>query len=197
MSELPLSRTGTCGICMTAIDAGDASTSCEGCRSPYHAECWTENGGCAVYGCTHVPKTDGLKPLEIPPAFWGREDKDCPHCGAKIMALAVRCRHCGAEVIARPEEQAAFQRRTERRARGPILRRSAMVFLIMSLLPGLALITLVAGTLYYRGNHDEIRRLPGGTDGLYRIAIATAAAQCAILTLGVVAWWIRYAVFGD
>ena len=197
MSELPLSRTGTCGLCRTAIEAGDASTSCEGCRSPYHAECWTENGGCAVYGCTHVPKTDGLKPLEIPPAFWGREDKDCPHCGAKIMALAVRCRHCGAEVIARPEEQAAFHKRTERRARAPILRRSAVVFLIMSLLPGLSLITLVAGTLYYRGNRDEIRRLPGGTDGLYRIAIATAAAQCAILLLGVVAWWIRYAVFGN
>ena len=195
MSELPLSRTGTCGICMSAIEATDTSTTCEGCHSPYHAECWTENGGCAVYGCTHVPKTDGLKPLEIPPAYWGREDKDCPQCGAKIMALAVRCRHCGSEVVARPEEKAKFQARTERRARAPRLRGTAKVFIVLSLLPVLSLITLVAGWLYYRSNRDEIRRLPGGTDGLYRIAIVTAAAQCALLLLGVVAWSIKDAIF--
>lgn len=185
----------TCGICMSAIEASDAAASCPGCQSPYHADCWTENGGCAVYGCTHVPKTDGLKPLEIPPAYWGREDKDCPQCGAKIMALAVRCRHCGCEVVARPEAKASFQQRTERRARAPILRRAAKIFLVMALLPGFALITLTAGTFYYRGNRDEIRRLPGGAEGLYRIAIGTAAAQCGILLFGVVAWWIRYAIF--
>ena len=183
-----------CAICMSAIEAADDATSCEGCRSPYHADCWTENGGCAVYGCSHVPKTEGLKPLEIPPAYWGREDKDCPQCGASIMALAVRCRHCGCEVVARPEEKSAFQQRTERRARAPLLRRAAIVFLVMSLLPGLSLITLIGGTMYYRRNRDEIRRLSGGTDGLYRIAFLTAAAQGAILTFGVVAWWIRNAM---
>ena len=196
MSELSASRTGTCGICMSAIEATDASTSCEGCHSPYHAECWTENGGCAVYGCTHVPKTDGLKPLEIPPAYWGREDKDCPQCGASIMALATRCRHCGREVVARPEEKTAFQKRTERRARAPILRRTAKLFVVLSLLPVLSLITLIVGPLYYRRNRDEIRRLSGGADGLYRIAIVTAAAQCAILLLGVVAWSVKDAIFG-
>ena len=196
MSEFPLSRGGTCAICMSAIDGADAMTSCEGCHSPYHAECWTENGGCAVYGCTHVPKTDGLKPLEVPPAYWGREDKDCPQCGASIMALAVRCRHCGAEVVARPEEKSAFHRRTERRARAPRLRRNAKLFMGMSLVPGLSLVTLVAGTLYYRRNREEMGRLPGGTDGLYRIAVVTAAAQCVILTLGLVAWWIKTAIAG-
>ena len=185
----------TCGVCMSAIEPADASTSCPGCHSPYHEDCWTENGGCAVYGCTHVPKTDGLKPLEIPPAYWGREDKDCPQCGKSIMALAVRCRHCGAEVVARPEAKSSFQQRTERRARAPRLRTLAKVFLFMAVLPGFALITLVAGTTYYRGNRDEIRRLPGGTEGLYRIAIGTAAAQCALLAFGVVAWYIRSAIF--
>lgn len=185
----------TCGVCMSAIEAGEAAVACEGCHSPYHAECWTENGGCAVYGCTHVPKTDGLKPLEIPPAYWGREDKDCPQCGKSIMALAVRCRHCGAEIMARPEEKSVFQQRTERRARAPRLRTTAKVFLFMALLPGFALITLIAGTAYYRGNRDEIRRLPGGAEGLYRIAIGTAAAQCTLLVFGVVAWYIRYAIF--
>ena len=75
------------------------------------------------------------------------------------------------------------------------LRTLAKVFLFMAVLPGFALITLVAGTTYYRGNRDEIRRLPGGTEGLYRIAIGTAAAQCALLAFGVVAWYIRSAIF--
>ena len=186
---------GTCSICMTALEPGDAETACEGCQSPYHTDCWTENGGCAVYGCTHVPKTDGLKPLEIPPAYWGREDKDCPACGASIMALAVRCRHCGAEVVAKPEEKTSFQKRTQRRARAPMLRRASRLFLVMALLPGFSLITLIAGRWHYRRNRDEIRRLSGGTDGLYRIAIVTAAAQCALLVLGVVAWSIKDAIF--
>lgn len=183
---------GSCAICMSSIEAGDAATQCPGCASAYHEDCWNENGGCAVYGCANVPKTEGLKALEIPPAFWGREDKDCPRCGAKIMALAVRCRHCGSEVEARPEEKAAFDRRAARRERTPKLRRMALAFVAMSLLPGLSLIALIAGPLYFKRNRDDIRRLSGGTEGLYRIAIATAAAQCTILTLGVVA----YVAFG-
>jgi hypothetical protein len=186
----------SCAICMSAIDAGDAMHVCPDCASPYHADCWTDNGGCAVYGCSSVPKTEGLKALEIPPAFWGREDKDCPRCGSKIMAVAVRCRHCGADVEARPEEKVAYEKRAARRERSPVLRRSAKVFLLLSLLPGLSLITLIGGWMYYRKNRDEIRRLSGGTEGLYRIAIVTATAQVTLLTLGVTAWWIKNAVTG-
>lgn len=196
MSESPQDRGATCGICMSSITAEDGRTACPACASPYHQECWDETGGCAVYGCSHVPKTEGLKPLEIPPAFWGREDKPCPRCGASIMALAVRCRHCGGEVQARPEEKVTYERRTERKARVPVLRRASLVFLGMSLLPGVSLITLVGGGLYYRNHRDEIRRAPSGTDGFFRIAIATAAAQCALLMLGVAAWWIKSAVSG-
>lgn len=194
MSEPSSERGATCAICLTAIEAGEARTACASCASPYHQDCWSENGGCAVYGCALVPKTEGLKPLEIPPAFWGKEDKACPLCGASIMAVAVRCRHCGGEVEARPEEKAAFERRAGRKARLPALRRAALVFLAMSLLPGFSLITLIGGGIYYRSHRDEIRCAPSGTDGFFRIAVATAAAQCAILLLGLAAWWIHGAV---
>jgi hypothetical protein len=176
---------------MSAIEAGETASRCEGCHARYHQDCWTDNGGCAVYGCSQVPKTEGLKALEIPPAYWGREDKPCPRCGATIMALAVRCRHCGAEVVDRPEERITYERRVERKERAPILRRFAITFVIMSLLPAVSLITLVGGTMYYRRNRSEIRRLPGGTDGLFRIAIATAAGQCAIFVLGLLIWSLK------
>jgi hypothetical protein len=194
MSEHEGNPVGACAICMSAIEAGEAASRCSGCHTRYHEECWTENGGCAVYGCSRVPKTDGLKALEMPPAYWGREDKPCPRCEKTIMALAVRCRHCGAEVQDRPEEKVAWELRAEHRERAPVLRRFATAFLIMSLLPVVSLVTLIAGTMYYRRNQIRIRRLPGGTDGLYRIAIATAAAQSAIFALGLVAWSLKSAL---
>ncbi len=199
MSDVGESRSApaeNCAICMSSIDAGEAAVACPSCRAPYHAECWSENGGCAVYGCKEVPKTEGLKALEVAPAYWGREDKDCPKCGAKIMALAVRCRHCGSEVAARPESKDVHERREVRRQRAPAVRRAARLFMVMSLLPGLSLITLTVGALYYRSRKEEIRRLPSGVDGLFRVAFTTAAAQCAILGFGLLAWWIKYVVLG-
>jgi hypothetical protein len=193
VSEHPVSR-AACAICMSVIEAGEAASRCEGCHARYHQDCWAENGGCAVYGCSQVPKTEGLKALEIPPAYWGREDKPCPRCGMTIMALAVRCRHCGAEVVDRPEERITYERRVERRERAPILRRFAIAFVIMSILPALSLITLIGGTMYYRRNRSEIGKLPGGTDGLFRIAIATSAGQCAIFALGLVVWSLKGAL---
>lgn len=183
-----------CAICLAPVGADEASTACPSCAAPYHAECWTENGGCAVYGCTMVPKTEGLKPLEIPPAFWGREDKDCPRCGAKIMAMAVRCRHCGAEVEAKIEARGTYERRQSRKAQAPRLRRNAMAFLILSLLPFLSAIPAIAGRMYYRSNRDDIRRLPGSVDGYYRISIAVGTAQVAIFAIALVAWWIKFVI---
>jgi len=48
-------QAGLCAICQSAIGEGDVRTACPGCGAPYHAECWAENGGCAVYGCECVP----------------------------------------------------------------------------------------------------------------------------------------------
>jgi endogenous inhibitor of DNA gyrase (YacG/DUF329 family) len=183
-----------CAICMTAVDAADDVAVCPGCTARYHADCWNETGGCAVYGCTHVPKTEGLKPIEIPPAYWGREDKECPRCGKNILAMAVRCRHCGADVEARPEAQAAYESRLSRKARAPRLRRTAVAMLIASVLPLAALLSVTLGWLYYTRNREDIRRLPGGYDGLYRIAIAVGLAQIAIFAIGISAYLIHGAL---
>ena len=183
-----------CAICMTAVTADDALTTCSSCAAPYHTDCWTENGGCAVYGCVNVPKTEGLKPIEIPPAYWGREDKDCPRCGKSILAMAVRCRHCGASIEARPEEQASYQNRMTRRERAPMLRRTALAMLIASILPFASLLSVTIGWIYYKRNQAEIRKLSGGYDGLYRIAIAVGLAQIAIFAVGMTAFWIRGAM---
>lgn len=48
-----------CAICQSAIFPDDATTTCGKCNLTYHSECWTENFGCASYGCDQV---DSLKP---------------------------------------------------------------------------------------------------------------------------------------
>lgn len=180
---------------MTPVQPEEPLNTCPSCEAPFHAECWQENGGCAVYGCNMVPDTDRLKPLEIPPAFWGREDKDCPRCGKQIKAMAVRCRHCGAQVEAKIELKAAYEKRQAQKARGPKLRKISLLFLVLALLPLLSIIPAVFGRLFYRNNREEIRRLPGSYDGYYRISIAVGTGQIALFLVALMAWWIKFVAF--
>lgn len=43
---------GVCPYCQTPVSASAESVRCPGCDSPYHKDCWQENSGCAVYGCS-------------------------------------------------------------------------------------------------------------------------------------------------
>jgi hypothetical protein len=38
-------------LCRFTSDTAEAITVCESCGTPYHADCFTENGGCATFGC--------------------------------------------------------------------------------------------------------------------------------------------------
>src|SRR5688572_3964792 len=54
-----------CGICQSSIFPDENVTVCSSCGLTFHAECWTENWGCAAYGCEQV---NALKPREDKPA---------------------------------------------------------------------------------------------------------------------------------
>lgn len=40
-----------CPYCLEFVSAGNRLVTCRRCGSVYHPECWTENGGCSVFGC--------------------------------------------------------------------------------------------------------------------------------------------------
>lgn len=42
-----------CEYCQANIKDESFLVHCLECNTPYHIECWTENGGCAVYGCNY------------------------------------------------------------------------------------------------------------------------------------------------
>src|SRR5215469_5744756 len=70
-----------CSICLSPIAQSDSKTACPSCDAAYHAECWTENAGCAVYGCSQAPAVESRRAIEIPVSYWGQEHKNCPQCG--------------------------------------------------------------------------------------------------------------------
>ena len=177
----------SCAICLSNLTPGEANVECPACRAPYHSDCWSDNGGCGAYGCRLVPKTEGLKPLEIPPAYWGREDKDCPSCGKTILAMAVRCRYCGAAIEAKPEEKATYARQQRRKAGAPALRRLSTSLLVGSLIPGVAAVASIVAYAVYKSRRTDIRALRGSYEALFKIAIAVGAFQSIVL---LVAWAI-------
>lgn len=47
--------TSVCPYCRTTIDDAENRQDCAGCGTPHHADCYAENGGCTVFGCSHAP----------------------------------------------------------------------------------------------------------------------------------------------
>ena len=41
-----------CPYCRASLRSFDQTVECPSCHATYHAECWSENGGCAVLGCS-------------------------------------------------------------------------------------------------------------------------------------------------
>lgn len=45
-----------CPYCRTEFE--DAPQECPGCGTPHHSECFAENGGCTVFGCSAAPAAE-------------------------------------------------------------------------------------------------------------------------------------------
>lgn len=90
-----------CPVCCTAIAPGDAVTICPDCKTPHHAECWSENHGCSTYGCasaahqaTHTTDGGGAG-AESGGATAESGMIACPACGAMHPATDLVCGSCG------------------------------------------------------------------------------------------------------
>ncbi len=161
-----------CPVCQCAIREGEAEAACPACGTRYHGECWEENGGCAVYGCSRVPPTEKLSELEIPPSYWGQANKPCPACGAEILAAAIRCRHCGTVFeSARPETGHDLARRNSERKSVPAVKKQAVAIFLVCLCPCTALPGALVGLFWYRKNRDILRRMPAAWPALGVISV--------------------------
>lgn len=56
----------SCPYCRFPIKGGGLAAVCTGCSAIHHAECWTDNQGCAVVGCAQAPVARRLPPRTSP-----------------------------------------------------------------------------------------------------------------------------------
>ena len=56
----------TCPYCRMPLTGEDAVHACPSCHTPHHAECWTENKGCTVFGCPQAP--DDEETISVTPS---------------------------------------------------------------------------------------------------------------------------------
>lgn len=55
-----------CPYCRTPIAAEEAAIVCEGCGTPHHADCYAENGGCTIFGCSRAPAEEPKLTVSTP-----------------------------------------------------------------------------------------------------------------------------------
>lgn len=55
-----------CPYCRTSIAAGDQPLICEGCDAAHHVDCYAENGGCTIFGCSKVPADEPKVSVSTP-----------------------------------------------------------------------------------------------------------------------------------
>ncbi len=54
-----MSEATTCPYCRVSFDQeGLVRIYCTGCGMPHHQDCYEENGGCTVFGCSRAPADD-------------------------------------------------------------------------------------------------------------------------------------------
>ena len=171
-----------CAICQTPVGPGDDRVECPACHAGYHRDCWQENGGCAVYGCSEVPAIEAREKLDIPISYWGREHKPCPACGAQIVAAAVRCRHCGATFAsARPLEADEHRAHVALKQQQPELAGKIPWLFGFCVLPCTAPIASVVGLIWWLKNRAAIKSLPSLYHALCVIGLCVGWGQTLIL----------------
>jgi len=60
-----VTNAAVCPYCRGAVDdSGSTALFCPACGTPHHADCYEENGGCSVFGCTAAPPSESKLSIE-------------------------------------------------------------------------------------------------------------------------------------
>ncbi|PYV51382.1 MAG: hypothetical protein DMG92_04660 [Acidobacteria bacterium] len=55
-----------CPYCRSPISTEEPVTTCEGCGTPHHTDCYDENGGCTIFGCSRAPAEEPKLTVSTP-----------------------------------------------------------------------------------------------------------------------------------
>src|ERR1700739_1438789 len=57
---------GVCPYCRAKIADDEPSLACEGCGTAHHADCYAENNGCTIFGCSKAPADEPKLSVSAP-----------------------------------------------------------------------------------------------------------------------------------
>lgn len=172
----------TCPFCQTGVFETDESESCGECRTLYHADCWKENDGCAIYGCTNSAETIKWSDNQIPVSYWGKETKACPSCSQEIVSSALRCKHCGTVFkSAKPTDSDEFGSDRSYEKRKKELKRKATFVFVANAIPILSVLGLLVGGIWTLKNRALIRKLPSINRTLCYLGLTVGVAQILLI----------------
>jgi hypothetical protein len=180
----PQALAAICPVCQCTFAVDEALVNCLACHTLYHAECWEDNKGCAIYGCEHVPPTEALNTVEIAASHWGQERKTCPQCHKEIQAAATRCRHCGRVFpSAAPLDADAYRAMVSQEKRLPKVRKTCVILFLLCLLPIVSPAAALISGLVFLILRKDIRKLPVLFGGLLKIGMIIGLLQIIICFL--------------
>lgn len=78
--SLPVRAMGPCPVCGQSLSK--PISSCASCHTPHHAECWSYNEGCAIFGC-------GVKPAPVEPPPPSVMARVLPRVSVTLLLLAL------------------------------------------------------------------------------------------------------------
>jgi hypothetical protein len=104
-----------CPYCLWPMKAGEQLIECPECDARLHDECWTDNGGCATFGCPAWMQAQqaaaearaaqlaaGGTAAPAPPAAVATREPTaapvlnfCDQCGARAEGPVTFCASCG------------------------------------------------------------------------------------------------------
>ena len=58
--------TVVCPYCRAPVFIDEQVTVCEGCGTHHHADCYAENGGCTIFGCSNAPAEEPKLTVSAP-----------------------------------------------------------------------------------------------------------------------------------
>ncbi|MCI0490406.1 MAG: zinc ribbon domain-containing protein [Blastocatellia bacterium] len=176
----------TCQICFWLIKADQSVQHCSSCQSPYHQECWDWLGGCATYGCPNM--VESKKAEDEPATYWGATEKKCPLCAETIPISEKVCPYCKKSFDdIRPMTREDLLPKKEDPALAAY-RKGAIWLFVFSLIGCTSPIALIAGSIWYKNNRDDIERAGATTKALIFIALGICVLYIVVMGFAILLW---------